>query len=1207
MKQINYKSDFEFILCLKDCRGVDMGLPDYDWEAILYTTSPNNGYVVSYKNGQCTNWYVDEGRIHIVVDNHGMQPGTLHIEWNAKIPNGYFPDGDEKIVSPLAVDIELIRGAAPCSPYADVALVLPYIKGDKGDPFTYDDFTPEQIADLKRPATEAAAQVYEAIEKAEVTNTAIIEAEEQRNIAEQERVAAEQQRETAEAQRVDNAVDFAEAENKRVIAEEQRVQAEYDRQHAYGGLLTVDAAKETYQTKDEAKAETERVNSEIAKKEDKFTLGYGLKMSEQRELSVTIDTTLFKVISELPERPDKGDENKIFLVPAETTSEEDVYAEYLWANGRWEKFGEVIPEVDLSDYYTKEKVDKLLSDKVSNEEFGKGAPRLSQTYKIYGNDFDGSHDVSGQIQVGGIISTGYGEFSIHAFEDPFPGHQSPIKVNGPIYQNNGDVELATTAGSVGIGLGKGSGHFTQGEKLHVGGHIIADGNVLGQNITELTTDVEEIKEQQESDLQQITTIAGKLNGITNLSEELDKKADKFTAGYGLKMSPENELSVNLDLGVYKVVEVLPDKPAQGDENKIHLVLSDNKGDKNVYKEYLYVNGAWELLGEYKADIDLTPYLKKEDAEKTYLNKTEGATKKELETLEFTLETINQGLGEAEQDIQDLQGRAVPTNGKDGQILISSKGKGVWADLEILDILDLITYGVEWKPTVADPALTRIGNMNFHRTLPIQSAMKGCIYNPLEKKVVYWLDDSDWRYRQNPIETTLNAIASDISFLYVDKKILQLTEEKEDNVNFYADRYAVVDGVNGLWQFTRGEAGGGYVVYELEYLGSDNWDSVQTKVKATTKIFLHTIFNGYDGEVMVYVPEFYIKSWDKPDIRQVRISTNRIDETWQHQPAVYIGAYRDTVLNTAVENMGYLSTLQANTAVSVANNKAYCRGGDNSSANDNNADIFKRNLGKPRTNITRADFRANARKAGKEIMSYRQYKNILYWLWVIEYATFNSQAPFNPNLTTEGCHQGGMGNGLTNLSNWNDYNELHPIHPNGYTNEFGNETNIKLIAPDGPDPIGNVYATRWRGIENIFGDVWHNVDGIIINSSTINRDGVVYSEVYTTDNPELYSDSNWQAMEKIAEEYNNDNGWIKEWDLGSTAEIIPRSHGGNATQYKCDYHSIKNSKELRIPIIGGSSSTSANAGLGCNYSSHPVNYLHVYIGFRTSCVVDTENK
>ena len=45
-------------------------------------------------------------------------------------------------------------------------VALPGEKGDKGDPFTYDDFTPEQIAELQRPATEAAAVANQAAENA---------------------------------------------------------------------------------------------------------------------------------------------------------------------------------------------------------------------------------------------------------------------------------------------------------------------------------------------------------------------------------------------------------------------------------------------------------------------------------------------------------------------------------------------------------------------------------------------------------------------------------------------------------------------------------------------------------------------------------------------------------------------------------------------------------------------------------------------------------------------------------------------------------------------------------------------------------------------------------------------------------------------------------------------------------------------------------
>lgn len=522
-------------------------------------------------------------------------------------------------------------------------------------------------------------------------------------------------------------------------------------------------------------------------------------------------------------------------------------------------------------------------------------------------------------------------------------------------------------------------------------------------------------------------------------------------------------------------------------------------------------------------------------------------------------------------------------------------------VENINILDLVSYGVEWKPDVADPSLTRIGNVIYHKTLPIQSGMKGCIYNPKEKELIYWLGENDWRYSKSPKETTLSAIASEVSFIDVDTHAIQLTEQKEDNPNYYVDRYATIEGVEGLWQFTRGESAGGYIAYDLEYLGNDNWETIKSTVTADSKIYLHTNFNGYDGEVMVYVPEFYIKSWDEADVRRVRISPIKVDETWQHQPAIYLAAYRDTVLNTTVQDMGYLSTLEANTAVSVANTNAYCRGGNNNAGNDADEDIFKRLLGKCRTSVRRSDFRTYARKAGKEIMSYRQYKNILYWLWVIEYATFNSQATFNAELTAEGFHQGGMGNGLTNASNSNAYNLGCPISPNGYTNEFGNGTAVKLIAPLGPAPVGSVYATRWRGIENNFGDVYHNVDGIIINGSSIDKNGIKYSEVYTTDNPELYSDSNWQAMEKVGEEFNGGSGYIKEWDLGSTAEIILRSSGGDATQYKCDYFTTNSFAILLKPVFGGSSdSTRGIAGLG-RFLTHNMISSGTSIGYRTSCI------
>lgn len=53
---------------------------------------------------------------------------------------------------------------------------------------------------------------------------------------------------------------------------------------------------------------------QITDKEDKFNIGTGLEMTQDRTLNVTLDTTIFKVVNNLPEQPDEGDENKIHLI-----------------------------------------------------------------------------------------------------------------------------------------------------------------------------------------------------------------------------------------------------------------------------------------------------------------------------------------------------------------------------------------------------------------------------------------------------------------------------------------------------------------------------------------------------------------------------------------------------------------------------------------------------------------------------------------------------------------------------------------------------------------------------------------------------------------------------------------------------------------------------------------------------------------------------
>ena len=68
-----------------------------------------------------------------------------------------------------------------------------------------------------------------------------------------------------------------------------------------------------------------------------------------------------------------------------------------------------------------------------------------------------------------------------------------------------------------------------------------------------------------------------------------------------------------------------------------------------------------------------------------------------------------------------------------------------ADIEALtarvDEMQLF-YGVEWDTRVTDPTLTRIGSPALHRTLPIQSQMRGCLLAD-DGTVNEYLPEGDW--------------------------------------------------------------------------------------------------------------------------------------------------------------------------------------------------------------------------------------------------------------------------------------------------------------------------------------------------------------------------------------------------------------------------------------------------------------------------------
>lgn len=540
--------------------------------------------------------------------------------------------------------------------------------------------------------------------------------------------------------------------------------------------------------------------------------------------------------------------------------------------------------------------------------------------------------------------------------------------------------------------------------------------------------------------------------------------------------------------------------------------------------------------------------------------------------------------------------AIPKEGHERQILAwKANGEAKWEDLANMftGLEEVLAYGVQFDMTVADPHLTRIGNMSLHKSLPIQSQLKGCIAQG--DKVIYWLNESDWRFRKEAITKSVEVTDITLSVCTVVDDVFNTLQYDKQWVKLDGIPLKIISIDTSTSTATLSDGG-----------NEDN--SPMDSSPYTAELELGAVLNGYDGTVRVYCPAFYIKSTVDGNIAKVWLSTVKIDDTYTYQPEILIDAYRSTVLHNVPNNMGYLSTLNDGSAISVVNTNKYCRGGGDREAYDQylTTDPFRTDLGKPRTNISRATMRTYSGYANSQMLSYDQYKNIFYWLYVVEYANFNSQEDYNATLTDEGYRQGGMGTGITHMNNWQQYNNFYPLTPCGYGNLLGNRTGlVSLTIPESTYGADNavleaqtMQMPRWRGFDNPFGDIWTLLDGIIIDGDDRPND---MNYVYTCQDASMYADTLSNSYVKVGEAIRR-SGWTKSFDLGDAAHIIPHVMGGNSTKYICDYYYAANIGKslhpLRVGGLANGAGSGTAAGIGAFSSNFSSDFNSTYSGFRT---------
>ena len=403
------------------------------------------------------------------------------------------------------------------------------------------------------------------------------------------------------------------------------------------------------------------------------------------------------------------------------------------------------------------------------------------------------------------------------------------------------------------------------------------------------------------------------------------------------------------------------------------------------------------------------------------------------------------------------------------------------------------YGVKFDlANSSSPDGVRTGNMEMHRTLPIQSKMRGCTINN---------DDNTKRYL------------------------------KADDWTKWED---------------------GTVIAQ---------DSSQTS-----------------PEMMVEIPEHYRLLVATPDNTvEVRMSEYNLPGYTKVEKK-YIGAYE-----------GMTSETLPNLLRSISNTKY-----------------------KPKVSTTRNQFQAFARENSRtnnwNIYTYGAHRD-LTWLFVVEYATLNSQKAFNANLTTEGYHQGGLGEGVTTGSVKINGTDAWSFVPCGTTNSLGNGTGIIEYTHTNTNAEGASTGTkvvnvpRYRGIENPFGHVWKNVIDVVVagtdNSVYICKDYTKFGTFEGGTNPtaEQLIAAGYELQD--FKESTITSQYVKKLVNNNQADLFPTvvGNGASATTYYCDYHWTNATATPRTLLIGGYSDAGSAAGLFYLASRSGLDYSSAYVGTR----------
>lgn len=385
------------------------------------------------------------------------------------------------------------------------------------------------------------------------------------------------------------------------------------------------------------------------------------------------------------------------------------------------------------------------------------------------------------------------------------------------------------------------------------------------------------------------------------------------------------------------------------------------------------------------------------------------------------------------------------------------------------------YGVSWSETSSNPDCTRIGNMDMHRSLPIQSMMK-------------------------PFDiTNIKGTVPEI--------ILPIDDQ------FQKTSYANAN--NNQWSIVSAD--------------SDN--------------------------IMIRIPEFWYTDEyvPKSNTHNLKICPHA-KPGWYHHKEAYVSAYE------------LCETSPSSGKVCSAKGLI------------------------PLVGRTREVLRKAVRGSGFDgeakwnLYTYEEHRAICH-LFLVEYATRNSQKAVNTELTPEGFRQGGLGSGCTTGTATINGAQTWSFIPTGSSDSLGSGSGEVTVTIQQTDSSGSNTSTitrkcnRYRGIENPFGHIWKHTDDVI----SVYGNG--YRTWYKSVKPNQFATNKNTSYKPFCASTMVSIGYKTEIKATPTCDFFAISvSGGSETTHWCDYNWDNTDTSEHCLLIGGNSDGGGTAGL-FNLNSH----------------------